>query len=102
LGGEALAFTGMHRALESAVHDPSKMTQGFWQEVASTSLLFGSMRVAHGVSGRFIDHFMAEGKWGTLFGGRKAAEGLRFVASPTGRLIADLSSAKALTRWGRG
>ncbi|MCE9624259.1 MAG: FHA domain-containing protein [Deltaproteobacteria bacterium] len=100
LGGEALAFTGMHRGLESAVHDPAKMTQGFWREVASTSLLFGSMRLAHGISGRFVNS-MAEGKWGTLFGGKKSAEGLNFLTSPTGRIFADVSSAKALTNTGR-
>jgi len=99
LGGEALAFTSLHRGLQSATHDPAKFSTGFFQEVGATFLLFGAMRGAHALSGR-LSRSMAEGKWGSLFGGKASAEGAQVVVSPTGRVLFDQVSTKALTRTG--
>lgn len=100
LGFEAGAFTVVHRGLESAVHDPAKAWAHAPQEIAGAALLFGAMRFGHGISGR-ITRQMADGKWGTLFGGKTAGEGLGFVASPTGRVLEDQLMVGSLTKWGR-
>ncbi|MCC6273067.1 MAG: FHA domain-containing protein, partial [Deltaproteobacteria bacterium] len=99
LGFEAGAFTAVHRGLESAVHDPAKAWAHAPQEILGAALLFGAMRFGHGVSGR-ITRQMADGKWGTLFGGKTAGEGMGFVASPTGRILEDQVMAGSLTQWG--
>ncbi len=44
---EALAFTTFHKAGESFSHDPARVFANFWGEGASTTLLFGGMRLAH-------------------------------------------------------
>ncbi len=99
LGFEAGAFTAVHRGLESAVHDPAKAWAHAPQEILGAALLFGAMRFGHGVSGR-ITRQMAEGKWGTLFGGKTAGEGMGFVTSPTGRILEDQLMTGSLTQWG--
>lgn len=99
LGFEAGAFTAVHRGLESAVHDPAKAWAHAPQEILGAALLFGAMRFGHGISGR-ITRQMADGKWGTLFGGKTAGEGMGFVTSPTGRILEDQLMAGSLTPWG--
>lgn len=99
LGFEAGAFTAVHRGLESAVHDPAKAWAHAPQEILGAALLFGAMRFGHGISGR-ITRQMADGKWGTLFGGKTAGEGMGFVTSPTGRILEDQLMTGSLTPWG--
>lgn len=100
MGFEAVAFTGIHKGLESAVHDPSKVWATAPKEILGATLLFGSMRFGHALSGRFA-RSMADGKWGTMFGGKTAGEGLGFVVSPTGRVLEDQLMTGSLTQSGR-
>ncbi|HKX12186.1 MAG TPA: FHA domain-containing protein, partial [bacterium] len=84
LSGEAFAFTALHQAGASAVHDPDKVTANFGNEFKSGLLLFGAMRAAHaGVNPLTARIFT------------KNPVEAELLTSPTGRVLLN-------PRWGGG
>lgn len=84
LTGEAFAFTAMHQAGASAVHDPNKVLANFGNEFYSGLLLFGAMRAAHAVVNPMTARVFT----------KKTTE-TELLASPTGRVLMG-------PRWGGG
>lgn len=88
--GEAVGFTAIHRGFERMHHGGDKAWNGAWQEIVSATLMFGGMRLTHGMTGLATAR-MAEGAWGAKLGYR-FGEGQFAGAlgrSPTGRFFFD-------------
>jgi len=95
MSGEALAFTGIHKTIDSLNHDPSKVWENTGGEILSSILLFGAMRTAHLGSG-FATARMAEGRLGSLFGKRLGEAGYSgFGITPFGRILEGRFAAAA-------
>ncbi len=88
--GEAVGFTAIHRGFERMHHGGDKAWNGAWQEIVSATLMFGGMRLTHGMTGLATAR-MAQGAWGSKLGYR-FGEGQFAGAlgrSPTGRFFFD-------------
>ncbi len=111
IGGEAAAFTTLHKFGDSFYNNPDKVWTHWGSETVSAMLLFGGMRLAHGAAG-WTSVKMSEGRLGTVFGGKvpSGTPGLpapAFASSPTGRIYMSqlppselAASVPMLTRWG--
>ncbi|MCC7343375.1 MAG: hypothetical protein IT573_00450, partial [Deltaproteobacteria bacterium] len=88
--GEAVGFTAIHRGFERMHHGGDKAWNGAWQEIVSATLMFGGMRLTHGMTGLATAR-MAEGAWGAKLGYRfgEAQFAGALGRSPTGRFFFD-------------
>ncbi|HKY64170.1 MAG TPA: FHA domain-containing protein [bacterium] len=84
LAGEAFAFTALHQAGASAVHDPNKVMANFGNEFLSGLMLFGAMRMSHAVVNPLSARVFT-----------KTPTETQLLTSPTGRVLLN-------PRWGGG
>ncbi len=84
IAAEGAGFTTMHKAIDSATHDPRQVFSTWGKETASAILLFGLMRLAHG-SAAWLGGKAAKGHFGEWAADLNPS--LEFAVAPTGRVV---------------